>query len=54
MIAADLTRAVLCLGFFLIHRPSQVWLVYVLAGSVTALDNMGSHTQRFYRVVLVN
>jgi MFS family permease len=37
MIAADLTRAILCLGFFLIHRPSQVWLVYVLAGSVTAL-----------------
>ena len=34
MIAADLTRAILCLGFFLIHRPSQVWLVYVLAGSV--------------------
>ena len=23
-------------------------------GSVTAVDNMGSHTQRFYRVVLVN
>jgi MFS family permease len=37
MIAADVTRAVLCLGFFFIHRSSQVWLVYVLAGSVTAL-----------------
>jgi MFS family permease len=37
MISADLVRAVLCLGFFLIHRPSQVWLVYVLAGAITAL-----------------
>jgi len=37
MISADLTRAVLALGFFLIHRPSQIWLVYVLAGTITAL-----------------
>jgi MFS family permease len=37
MIAADLTRGLLALGFFFIHRPSQVWLVYVLAGLITAL-----------------
>jgi MFS family permease len=37
MVVADLARAVLCLGFFLIRRPGQVWLVYVLAGVVTAL-----------------
>jgi MFS family permease len=37
MITADLARAALCFGFFLIHRPGQVWLVYVLAGSITAL-----------------
>ena len=36
MIGADVIRGVLALGFFLIHRSSQVWLVYVLAGSVTA------------------
>ena len=37
MIAADLTRGVLALGFFFIQKPSQVWLVYVLAGTITAL-----------------
>jgi len=37
MIGADLARAALCFGFFLIHRPGQVWMVYVLAGSITAL-----------------
>ena len=37
MIVADLLRGVLCLGFFLIHSASQVWMVYVLAGAVTAL-----------------
>jgi len=37
MIVADVLRAVLCLGFFVIHRSSQVWLVYVLAGAITAL-----------------
>jgi MFS family permease len=37
MIAADMIRGTLALGFFLIHRPSQVWLVYVLAGLITAL-----------------
>src|SRR5437868_10333514 len=29
MILADVLRAALALGFFVIHRPSQVWLVYV-------------------------
>jgi MFS family permease len=37
MIVADLIRGVLCLGFFLIHARSQVWMVYVLAGAITAL-----------------
>jgi len=37
MIGADVARAALCFGFFLIHRPGQVWMVYVLAGSITAL-----------------
>jgi predicted MFS family arabinose efflux permease len=37
MISADVLRGMLALGFFLIHRPSQVWLVYVLAGLITAL-----------------
>lgn len=38
MICADVARGVLCLGFFLIHARSTVWLVYVLAGAVTALQ----------------
>jgi MFS family permease len=37
MIVADVIRGVLALGFFLIHRPSQVWMVYALSGSITAL-----------------
>jgi MFS family permease len=37
MIVADLIRAMLCLGFFFIHRPGQVWLVYVFAAAITAL-----------------
>lgn len=37
MVAADLSRGVLALGFFLIHRPSQVWAVFVLSGAITAL-----------------
>jgi MFS family permease len=37
MIVADVLRGVLALGFFLIHHRSQVWMVYVLAGLITAL-----------------
>jgi MFS family permease len=37
MVTSDLTRGVLALGFFLIHRPSQVWAVFVLSGAITAL-----------------
>ena len=37
MIVADVLRSVLALGFFLIHDRSQVWMVYVLAGLITAL-----------------
>jgi len=37
MIVADVIRRFLALGFFLVHRTSEVWLVYVLAGAITAL-----------------
>jgi MFS family permease len=37
MVGADLIRALLALGFFLVHKPSQIWLVYVLASAITAL-----------------
>lgn len=37
MIVADVLRSALALGFFLIHDRSQVWMVYALAGSITAL-----------------
>jgi MFS family permease len=37
MIVADVLRGALALGFFLIHQRSQVWLVFLLAGSITAL-----------------
>jgi MFS family permease len=37
MITADVLRGVLALGFFVIHRPSQVWMIYALAGMITAL-----------------
>src|SRR5436309_6186460 len=37
MIVADVIRGFLALGFFLVHRTSEVWLVYVLAGAITAL-----------------
>ena len=37
MITADVIRGILALGFFFIHDASQVWLVYVLAGTITAL-----------------
>lgn len=39
MIAADLIRAVLVLGFLAVDRPDRIWLLYLLAGtqfSVTA------------------
>src|SRR5438128_3588262 len=37
MIVADVLRGFLALGFFVIHTKSQVWMVYVLAGAITAL-----------------
>jgi MFS family permease len=39
MIAADLARCVVVLGFFLVDRPERIWLLYALAGlqfSITA------------------
>ena len=37
MVTADLIRALLALGFFLVHTRSMVWLVFVLAGGISAL-----------------
>lgn len=31
MVVSDLLRAVIVLGFLLVHRPEHVWLIYVLA-----------------------
>jgi predicted MFS family arabinose efflux permease len=38
MIVADVLRGFLALGFLLIHSRSQVWLVYVLCASISALQ----------------
>jgi predicted MFS family arabinose efflux permease len=37
MIIADVARGVLVLGFLLVRRPEQVWLVYALAGVEIAI-----------------
>jgi len=37
MVGADLARAVLALGFFLVRSASMVWLVFVLNGAISAL-----------------
>jgi MFS family permease len=37
MVAADVARGFLALGFFLIRDASLVWLVFVLAGGIAAL-----------------
>src|SRR5439155_21405796 len=36
--APDLVRGALALGFFFIHGGSQVWLVFLLAGEISALS----------------
>ena len=38
MVTSDLLRAVLALGFFLVDRPSELWLVFVLTASIAALQ----------------
>lgn len=38
MVSADTVRGFLALGFFLVHDPSDVWLVFVLAGGISALQ----------------
>ncbi len=38
MIAADLIRAVLALGFLLVHRPDQVWLTYLFGAALVAVS----------------
>ena len=37
MIVSDVLRGFLALGFFVIHTRSQVWMVFALAGAITAL-----------------
>jgi hypothetical protein len=37
MITADVLRAALALGFFLVHTRSQVWLIFALVGAISAL-----------------
>ena len=37
MVAADVIRAALALGFLLIDRPGEVWLVYVLTAGIGGL-----------------
>lgn len=37
MVAADLVRGALALGFLFISRPSQIWLVFVLTSGISAL-----------------
>lgn len=38
MVASDLLRASLVAGFFLVDRPSEVWLVFALVASISALN----------------
>jgi len=38
MVAADLARAVLCLGFLLVQTASQVWLVYALLAAMAVFS----------------
>jgi MFS family permease len=38
MVGADVLRAFLALGYFLIDRPSEVWLAFLLTGGISALS----------------
>src|SRR6266404_2752472 len=38
MIVADIVRGFMVLGFLFVHRPEQVWIVYVLAGLEIAVS----------------
>ena len=38
MVAADLLRGALALGFFLVDRPSEIWIVFVLSSLISALQ----------------
>ena len=38
MIVADIVRGFMVLGFLFVHRPDQVWIVYVLAGLEIAVS----------------
>src|SRR5256714_11130704 len=38
MIASDIVRAVVVLGFLFVRRPDQMWLVYLLSGLQLAVS----------------
>jgi MFS family permease len=38
MVTSDLLRGLLALGFFVVHRPSQIWIVFVLSALISALQ----------------
>ena len=38
MVASDVIRGILALGFFLVDRPSEIWLVFVLSALISALQ----------------
>ncbi|MDP8956121.1 MAG: MFS transporter [Actinomycetota bacterium] len=38
MVASDVLRGLLALGFFLVDRPSKVWIVFVLSALISALQ----------------
>jgi Na+/melibiose symporter-like transporter len=38
MVASDVLRGLLALGFFLVDRPSQLWIVFLLTALISALQ----------------
>jgi MFS family permease len=38
MVASDLARAIVCVGFFLVHSSETVWLIYVLLGAMAVFS----------------
>ncbi len=38
MVGSDVLRGLLALGFFFVHRPSQLWVVFMLTALISALQ----------------
>jgi MFS family permease len=38
MVVSDVLRGMLALGFFVVHRPSQLWIVFLLTALISALQ----------------